>query len=295
MASETTRELHRPVEARDYAERAVELDPEHGGWRVTYGLALQQLGLHRDAVRAFDEATRLDSELTGVHAHRATSLSALGKGEEGMVAARKYAELRPDDSAALLQVVNTALAVQDLAAVRAAAYDFAKRFPDQVVDLRRRADEIEEEAPEQADAILHGVIEAKPDDPDALRQRGILRLYDMDDYEGALGDFRAALAILGGEAKKIEALRLHHLIAESLWALDRYEDAVESYRAAFPDESDPAMRAEIQLRLAESLIALGRTEEAQRHLTEFWTHRSVYMDEIGDEERLEWARQQLER
>jgi hypothetical protein len=54
------------------------------------------------------------------------------------------------------------------------------------------------------------------------------------------------------------------------------------------------MIAEIHLRIAECLVALGRAIEAGEHLQEFWRRRSVFSEEIGDEERLEWARQQLD-
>ncbi|MDX1389531.1 MAG: tetratricopeptide repeat protein, partial [Acidobacteriota bacterium] len=71
---------------------------------------------------------------------------------------------------------------------------------------------------------------------------------------------------------------------------DRYEDAIAFYRRALDDEGDPAMLAEVRLRLAECLAELGRVEEARERLKEFWPDREAFADGIGDVERIEWAR-----
>ncbi|WP_254545421.1 tetratricopeptide repeat protein [Halomarina pelagica] len=84
----------RTEQALEHAERAVEIDPRFGQAWYNRGFFLSERGLHEDAVRCFDNATRLNFRTPELLEEKAASLEHLGEDEEAERLAEEADELR---------------------------------------------------------------------------------------------------------------------------------------------------------------------------------------------------------
>ena len=103
----------------------------------------------------------------------------------------------------------------------------------------------------EAIRLFDAVLRSDPDRADARYYLGLTRFMEGD-YDAAVADFAAAIEGGYGEAYVVQTL------ADALFLLERYEEAVEAYRVALKREKT----AEGYARMAQALSLLGQRNEA---------------------------------
>ena len=143
-----------------------------------------------------------------------------------------------------------------------------------------------------AESLLDSVVAAAPELGLGWYRRGMLRLFELEDYGGALQDFTRAGKV-GVEEHGIPLGQLHMVMGESLFGLDRYEEAATHLREAARSEEDPVLQAELYYRLAECADELGDQDELYSAIRAFLDRSDAFLESGGDESQVTWAREQL--
>lgn len=255
--SECLRLTGDPGRALGEAEQAL-AEGDAAGWQVTLGLALQELGRHGEAVAAFERSLEQDSALTASIGHAERSRRAL--------AAQNSESRDPEMTSADRQAIAELL-------------DAAEQHDDSG-DV------------EGAERLLDQVVARAPHSSVGWYRRGMLRLFEQENYDGALSDFTRA-GDLGIVHSGVPGAQLEFVTGEALFGLDRYEEAGAHLRRAVEVEDDPVLQAEIYYRLAECADELNRQDELRDALGAFLDRSAAFLDFGGDESQVEWARERL--
>lgn len=163
--------------------------------------------------------------------------------------------LRPDWEPAVLFQAQLLLA-KSPGEARLFLADFLARHPDSQVGRVAYARALA--ADRQFDAALkefRSLLAERPDDPELLNATALLSV-QADQLDEADRLFRQLLPL----ARDPDAVRLS--LGQLADRRKRYDEAIEWYRQV----SDEARRPEAQLRIAQSMAAAGRIEEARKHL-----------------------------
>jgi tetratricopeptide (TPR) repeat protein len=198
-------DMGRPQEAIPYLERAVGADPTAQDW-ATYGVALSQIGRYDKALNAFDVSLKLDPYQTTARINKAGML--INAGRDADAVPELLAVLERDPRSAVAQA-NLALAYTALGqaekALRAGqeAINLAPQSPHirlMVAGLLNRLGRFAD-----AEQQLTIVVQAVPNNPDALFQLGVARHY-LGKRDEAIAAFRQALQANGNYRPAREAL-----------------------------------------------------------------------------------------
>ena len=224
------RELGRPAEALESYDKALALTPQDAPLLYSRGSALSDLGRHEEAAASFSRALALQPQFGLALAGRAAALLKLERFAEALADLDQALAAKPND-AELLNNRGVALYRLERIAEARAAYDKALAVaPDHVESLLNRAFLLQATgsldaaladyekaiglAPANARAfngrgsVLHALKRASEaladfdralaldgNLADALANRAHLRWSLNDDYVGATGDLKAALAL----------------------------------------------------------------------------------------------------
>lgn len=164
--------------------------------------------------------------------------------------------LRPDWEPAVLFQAQLLLS-RSPGEARLFLADYLSRHPDS--QLGRVAHARALAADRQFDAALaefRRLLEERPDDPELLNATALLAI-QADQLDEADRLFRQ---LLDRSPRDADAVRLS--LGQLAERRKRYDEAIEFYRAV----TDEARKPEAQLRIAQSLAAAGRIDEARKHL-----------------------------
>ena len=188
-----------------------------------YGLVLQDLGRHQQALAAYDQALRLKPDYVDALNNRASALIETKRFDEAVTAYDRLLALRP----ALFEAsFNRGIALRELRRYgdALASYDRALALnPNHFMALHHRGiclDELRRH--EEALASFDKALAIKPDDPELLNNRGIA-LDWLRRHEAAVASYDQALAI---KPDYLEALNNR---ASALIQLQRFDEALADY------------------------------------------------------------------
>ena len=150
----------RPADAVPVLEEAVTLQPDAADALANLGLALSRLKRNEEAVARYEQALALNGDIPELHTNLGAALLNLGRADDAANAHRRALQLRPDWH---LAKTNLAIALAHL----------------------ERTDEALE--------LHEAVLRDHPDDPNALFNRGLIRL-SRGDFAGGWRDYEAQIA-----------------------------------------------------------------------------------------------------
>ncbi len=189
-------------------------------------LTWRQAGIYRDGITFFSHIVSLNPDARDAHLNLGAALFEAGRVEEGYAASRVAVEQRPDAASARVNLGRALL-------------------------LKGRFDEAEEQ--------LSRALALDPRNKDAAQNMAELRRR-QGRYQEAVARFRKLLA------RDRDNALAHAGLGTSLYGLKRYEEAVASMgRALALMPRAPALHA-LHLLAGRAWLALGRFEEAERHL-----------------------------
>ncbi len=254
---EALRQLGRLDEAVAALAWALELDPSLILSHNNLGVARLQLGLVERALMSFDEAIRLDPGCTRAWINRGEALQALDRWDEAAIAYQEVLEAEPDNAHVHAYRGHVLVQLGD-----GDRLDEAERHCRRAIALMPGLSE--------AHTNLGNVLAAMGRDEDALASyRTALRLdpdlalpwNNIGCVEQRLGRFDAAHAAFERAlANEPNHPRFHTNLAGLLAEQERDHEAIEHYRIA--RRCDPTF-AEASTGLALALLKLGRHDEAR--------------------------------
>ena len=216
-----------------------------------------------EALPAVDRAITLGDDLDFA-CLRADVLQGLGRFEESIEEAQTALDRDPDHWRGLGQMIQPLVRLGRLEEAETRANELVQRAPSEPVALLAASDFFR--SSNRLDQALELVNRALDIDDDILGARHLrgLILFDMEDYERAIGDFRQAVS------RVPNAVFAHHRLADSLLLSGRWEEAIEVADRLI--EIDPDYRHAYVVR-GEALLKLGRpVAEAFDQLLRFDDH-----------------------
>jgi tetratricopeptide (TPR) repeat protein/predicted AlkP superfamily phosphohydrolase/phosphomutase len=212
------------------AERALKVDANNGESHFIKGIGLQRMGRYQEAAEAFRKAITLAPDMPEIYADLAMIYVNSGRAQEAMDLVDKALELSPERPDILY---IKGLALGRMGNTVEALHMFSK-----VMELD--------------DTHM----------PACLAAAGIL--FSRGEYDSVLALCDAAADRAGGYTAY-----LHDMKANTYVKKNRYQDAIDEYKAAV--EADPSLPGP-SLNFARLLIYRGRTQEARKVLEDLLSH-----------------------
>ena len=257
-------------------------------------LTWEQAGVYRDDISLYTHIVSLNPEVPFIHRNLARELNAAGRPAEGLAASRIAVELNPGYARAHITLGISLLALDrcDEAAKslqralaldpgdKYARYNMARtrrcqgRFVEAIEWYRKSLDADPEYAAahagmgralfrlgryEQAAESLARAMSLRPDTPTSVFQLLADALRAQQRYEEAIERYRAVLQIDPGYAPA------HAGIGYALLEMRRYEEAVESLARSVSLQQESPEAADRHVAMGRAFVALGRTEAAEEH------------------------------
>ena len=248
----------RTADAIDLYRQTLEAYPKLLPARINLGLLLLESNQPEAAAAEFTRALEINPDYARAHHNLGAALEQAGKKDEAVEHYRRAAALDP----ALVEPRRALLALLlekgDLPGASAALDKLLRLQPEDASLLRLRADLLlRQEKRTEALAAYEDYLQKKPDAAETRLRVG--RLYrEEGKNDDALRHFQAA----GSEGVKERA--------DTLLALERFDDAIPLYQEALarePESGEPA-DAGLHAGLGFALLKTRRYQEAAVHLAE---------------------------
>ena len=246
-------DLKRHGEALASYDQALKLKPDFADALNNRGTALIELGRHGEAVASFDRAIAIRPRYAGALVNRAMALGALGRHAEAVAGYDRAAAVAPLGAEALSRR-SAALVALKRYAEAVAGYDRVLAIMPDLPDVHNNRATALIELGRAADALA-GCDRALALDPnyvEAHYNRGAA-LSDLKRFNEAVASYDRALAL------KPDHVEAHNNRGIALDELGRHEDALASYTQALTLNPD---YAEAHNNRGTCLIDLGRCDEA---------------------------------
>lgn len=237
---------HRPQEALQAYDRAIELQPDYVDPHFNRSNALLRLNRLPEALAALDRTVELAPALVLAHYNRGTVLQSLGRAAEAMASYRQVLALEPGHVQArfnlgCIQLEREQLqdALDSLDRTIASAPQVPEAHNNRGVVLLKTGRLAE------AVASFDKALALRSQYLEALNNRADARLR-LGQHEGALDDLRVVLA------QQPERVESRHTLARALRSAKRYEEAAQQFEWVAERSPDiPFVRGErLQARLA---------------------------------------------